>query len=390
MKILFVANSYYATGNGLCASARRTVQYLREAGQEVRILSGPNHEAAEPQPDFMLKDAYIPIFNGLVHSHGFQFSRIDKKTIEEAVHWADVVHLEEPFFLEIATARACKRLNKPCTATYHLHPENIFCSIDMGGWKFLNFNLLRWWRNQVYNYCSDVQCPSKNVMERLQKFGFKARLHLISNGIIPDENIRPQQEENDPSKPFLVACVGRLAGEKDQPTLMEAMRYSRYADRIQLYFAGRGPKGRIFRKKARKLYKEGVLRHPAIFRYHTQDELRELAAKTDLYIHCAIVEVEGLSALEFLQQAAIPIIADGDLTATAQFALDERSVFPTKDPRALAACIDYWLDHPEERAKMGPKYAESTEQYDIHKSIQDLIKMFELARDEKNGAAVEK
>ena len=383
MKILFVANTYYATGNGLCASARRTVQYLREAGQEIRILSGPNHEAAEPQPDFMLKDAYIPLFNNLIHSHGFQFSQIDKKVIQEAILWADVVHLEEPFFLEIAVSHLCKKLNKPCTATYHLHPENIFCSIGMGGWKFLNCSLLHWWRDQVYNYCSDVQCPSKNVMERLKKFGFKSRLHLISNGIVPDENIRPQQAESDPSKPFLITCVGRLAGEKDQPTLMEAMRYSRYADRIQLYFAGRGPKGRLFRKKAHKLYKEGVLRHAPVFRYHNQEELRQLAARTDLYIHCAIIEVEGLSALEFLQQAAIPVIADGELTATAQFALDERSVFPTQDPRALAERIDYWLDHPEERAKMGPKYAESTEQYDIHKSIEALIAMFKLACKEK-------
>ena len=376
MKILFVANSYYATGNGLCASARRTVQYLREAGQEVRILSGPNHEAPEPQPDFMLKDAYIPIFNGLVRSHGFQFSRIDKKTIEEAVQWADVVHLEEPFFLEIATARACKRLNKPCTATYHLHPENIFCSIDMGGWKFLNFNLLRWWRNQVYNYCSDIQCPSNNVMERLKKFGFKARLHLISNGIIPDENIRPQQAERDSSQPFLVACVGRLAGEKDQPTLLEAMRHSRYADRIQLYFAGRGPEADSIKQQAHKLYEDGVVKYDPIFQFHDRDGLRKLAAKADLYIHCATVEVEGLSALEALQQAVVPVIAEGELTATSQFALDERSLFPTKDPQALAECIDYWLDHPEERHEMGWRYAESTEEYDIHKSIEALREMF--------------
>ena len=72
------------------------------------------------------------------------------------------------------------------------------------------------------------------------------------------------------------------------------------------------------------------------------------------------------------------------MTATAQFALDDRSVFPTQDPRALAARIDYWLDHPEERVKMGLKYAESTEQYDIHKSIEALVAMFELARKEKN------
>ena len=40
MKILFVVNNFYAAGNGLSASARRTVRYLKEAGEDVRVLSG--------------------------------------------------------------------------------------------------------------------------------------------------------------------------------------------------------------------------------------------------------------------------------------------------------------------------------------------------------------
>ena len=47
MKILFVLNNIYTSGNGLAASARRTVAYLREAGHEVRIVSGPNHKNPE-------------------------------------------------------------------------------------------------------------------------------------------------------------------------------------------------------------------------------------------------------------------------------------------------------------------------------------------------------
>ena len=45
MKILFVINNFYVTGNGLAASARRTVEYLKQTGHEVRILSGPNLKA---------------------------------------------------------------------------------------------------------------------------------------------------------------------------------------------------------------------------------------------------------------------------------------------------------------------------------------------------------
>ena len=379
MKILFVVNNYYASGNGLSASARRTVEYLREAGEEVRVLSGRNHEAETPQPDYVLADFHVPVFDGLVQSNGYKFAKTDFAIIRRAIRWADVVHLEEPFIIQAVTARMAKYYKIPCTATYHLHPENLFCSINLGDWKFLNYSTLLTWRDFVFNLCSDIQCPTENVMERLEKFGFKARLHLISNGIIPDLSIRPKEENEDPDRPFLVVCIGRLSVEKDQPTLLEAMKYSKYADRIQLYFAGRGPEADVIKEKAHKLYEDGIVKYDPIFQFHDRDELRKLAARSDLYIHCATVEVEGLSALEALQQAVVPVIAKGDLTATSQFALDEHSLFPTKDPEALAACIDYWLDHPVERQEMGWRYAESTEEYDIHKSIAALIDMFHQA-----------
>ena len=386
MKILFVVNNYYASGNGLSASARRTVKYLREAGEDVRVLSGKNHEAETPQPEYVLKDFHVPVFDPLIQSHGYKFAKTDISVIEEAVKWADVVHLEEPFVIEMATARIASKLGVPCTATYHLHPENLFCSINLGDWKFLNYNTLRFWRDFVFNFCTDIQCPTENVMKRLQQFGFKSRLHLISNGIIPDTNIRPREAaKKDSDSPFLVVCIGRLAVEKDQPTLLDAMRYSRHARQIQLYFAGRGPEADAIKEQAHRLFEEGVLAYDPIFRFHDRDGLRELAAKADLYIHCATVEVEGLSALEALQQAVVPVIAEGGLSATSQFALDGRSLFPTGDAEALANRIDYWLDHPEEREDMGWKYAESTENYDIHQSIAALIDMFKMAKESRKS-----
>ena len=79
MKILFVLNNFYTTGNGLAASARRTVAALKEAGADVRVLSGPNHDPQGPQPDYALKDFYFPLFQPLIEAHGYQFASTDTK-----------------------------------------------------------------------------------------------------------------------------------------------------------------------------------------------------------------------------------------------------------------------------------------------------------------------
>ena len=41
------------------------------------------------------------------------------------------------------------------------------------------------------------------------------------------------------------------------------------------------------------------------------DELACEAARSDLYVHAARIEVEGLSALEVLRRGVVPIIARG-------------------------------------------------------------------------------
>ena len=108
-------------------------------------------------------------------------------------------------------------------------------------------------------------------------------------------------------------------------------------------------------------------------------ELRELAAGTDLCVHCATVEVEGLSIMEAIQQGAVPVIAEGWHTGASQFALDSRSIFPEKDDKALAERIDWWLSHPSERWEAGKQYAASMKGYDIALSAQKLISMFKEA-----------
>lgn len=385
MKILFVLNNIFSHGNGLATSAKGTVKALRDAGQDVRVLSCENLKNPQgPQPYYRQKEFVFPIFQPLVKAQGYSFAKWTGPNIEEAVRWADVVHIEEPFFIEHAAMNWAKKLGKPLTATYHMHPENMFFSLGMGNWSFPNNTMLRYWVRVFLNNCLYVQCPTENVRERLDSFHVKANCVTISNGLIPDKCIRPTTPpENyyDENRPLDVIYIGRLSGEKDQPTLMEAMRYSKYANRIRLRFAGLGPKQKQYQRMAEKLYEEGILKHKPSFEFLNRDQLRELAANADLAVHCATIEVEGLSIMEAMQQAVVPVIATAQCSGTSTYALDERSKFPAKDSKTLAERIDYWLDHPQERWEMGFKYAKSMEQYDIAISAKRLIEMFEAAID---------
>ena len=381
MKVLFVVNNCYVRGNGLSTSAQRTIRGLREAGLEVRVLSGIEPGVPE-RPEYPLKKMWVPVFDGLVHKQGYSFSMPDRKVFREAIEWADVVHLEEPFFLERRVAPKVVKANKTLTATYHLHPENLFSSIHMGWSRILNHTTMRLWRRFVFNRCSVVQCPTENVRQRLEQWKFKADLRVITNGMIP-KDIGPDSpicESKDPEGCITIVSTGRYSVEKDQATLLKAMKYSKHADKIKLVIAGRGPLEKKLRRKAASLVKKGVLKHEPQFGFHSLEELEAIYRKCDIYVHCAPVEVEGLSCMEAIELGMVPIIATGKLTATAQYALSDKSRFPARDAEALAQRIDYWFEHKDERRAEARKYLGMGREYDISKSIASLIKMFEEAQ----------
>ena len=382
MKILFVVNNFFCKGNGLDESARRTVQALREAGQEVRVLSGRNLEDPNGEkPDYEMEEFDFPIIQPMLSSFGYHFAKWKGPQIEEAVRWADVIHLEETFFLHHAVMNAARRLGKPITGTYHVHPENIvFNSLGFrGGFLFCQM-LYRYWCRVFYDKYCYLQCPTDNVRERLERHHVKAKCFTLSNGVIPDKCIRPltpPADYFDETRPLDLIYIGRTAIEKDQPTLYEAIRRSKYAQRIRLHIAGRGPKLEEYTRMAEQLYTDGVVRYKPTIEFCNRDQLRQLAAHADLAVHCAYVEVEGMSITEAMQQAVVPVIATARYSGTSTYALDERSLFPAKDAQALAERIDYWFDHPQERWDMGFEYARSMEQYEIANCAKRLIEMFE-------------
>ncbi len=397
LKLLFVINNLYTRGNGLSASARRTITLLRGRGHDVRVLSSGTVEQAQAcnftAPEFTLPARRFPLADAIISAQGYAFAKPKRKVIKQAVAWADVVHLEEPFGLQARTAHAAKHAGKPVLATYHIHPENITATIHLDGLWPLNALLLASWRRRIYALAQVVQCPSDSVHQRLQRWGLGDKLVTISNGVglAPSKpEVSAKTECSEPSgrqvetkqtpggaqpvgeQIYRLLVVGRFSREKDQATILKAMRHSRYASQIQLVFAGRGPTEKSLRRAASRLVRDGVLKHVPSFNFFDAAGLDTQAEQADLYIHAAFIEVEGLSCLEVLRHGVVPVIAHSPLTATSQFALDAHSRFKARDPKALARAIDYWLSDNERRQAEAQKYLNIGAHYDINDCVSRL------------------
>lgn len=381
MKILLVIDTYDTNNNGTSISAQRFAAVLREHGNEVRILT-----TGEPAPDkFVLKEFKVPLFNDLIHSHGFQFAQVDLDIIREAVEWADIVHCMMPFALETATKLIADQMHKPSTAAFHIQPENLTSSIGLGKAEWLNDRFYYTFRFLLYQHFNHIHVPSQFMANELIKRGYKAKIHVISNGIDPDFITAGQRKlsNSDSGHTSLsdgslitIVMVGRLSGEKRQDVIINAVPFSKYADRIQLVFAGKGPKYDEYVELGKQL------KNPPQFVFLSKPELIDLLLHTDLYVHASDMESEAISCIEAFATGLVPVIANSEDSATPQFALDGRSLFAPGRPKDLARAIDWWFDHPDEKAKMEREYAEAAKNYDIDTSVRLCEQMFREAIEE--------
>ena len=71
------------------------------------------------------------------------------------------------------------------------------------------------------------------------------------------------------------------------------------------------------------------------------------------------------------------VISGTTADVSSQFALSDRSRYRARNARELASRIEWWLEHDQERRTEARKYLGMGKEYDIHKSIDKLIQMYE-------------
>ena len=367
MKILIVCGEYFNQSNGLSISTQRFVKEFVRLGEEVRVLSSDHGGVS----DYSVPVMHIPLVDGIMDKQNYHFAKPDANVVDEALSWAEIVHIEDPFPLSVQVAKAAHKKGLPITGTYHLYPENMTASVPIFDFKLSNKNIMNVFRWGVYQYCYAIQCPTKKVRERLKRSGYKSKLYVISNGLPPE--FIADAPGTDKNSMFTIISVGRYSNEKDQKTLIRAVGACKYAADIQLILAGRGPLEEEYKKLGE------ALPNPPIMRFYSQDDLRRDIRLADLYVHCANVEIEGMGCMEAFAQGTVPVIADSELSSTSEYALTDQNKYIAGDPEDLVSKIEYWYENRDSLYSVGCEYIELARSLSIDISAQKVIRMMKEA-----------
>jgi 1,2-diacylglycerol 3-alpha-glucosyltransferase len=338
LHIAYVIDTFDDVKTGGVISAKRFIAALRERHDVTIIAGGPSGEGRVGLPRFT-----IPPFGRVMREMGFVFAWPSRSVLEPVLRQADVLHVQFPFWLGIRAAALARSLGTPVVTSSQVQPENIFHNLGIHSQWVMDLTW-RFFIKALYGRSDFMVSPTAFAFKELQRHGLSVPTGIVSNGI--PAQFHPGPAERDPRyrDRFVVLGVSRLAKEKRIEVIIEAVRRSRHAARIQLVLYGRGPEEERLRSMS------ATLAMPAEIRLAEEDEMPRLMRGADLLVHASDVELEGMAVLEALGTGLPALVSNAPMSASAALAINDAFRFSPGDSDELARKIDHLIEHPEQLA----------------------------------------
>lgn len=371
MRILVVCDVFGETNNGTVVAQNNLIGAMRKRGHEVRILCADRSSEGK-EGVFVCPNLNVGPFNSYVKKEGVTLPKPKREVIERAMEGVDVVHAMQPLLLGTKAAEVAYEKNLTLTAGFHTQAENVSAQFKLMGWDGLNKTLYKFFWKSLYRYCDAIHYPTlfiRNIFE--ENIRIHTNGYVISNGVLPLFRKIPEVRRNPRWEgKFLIVFSGRLAEEKNQAQLLRAVSLSEHEDLIQVVLAGDGPLKEKLQKMGQKLS------HPPVIRFFSRPEVVELMNQADLYVHPAIADLESISCLEAICCGALPLLSDSPKAAVSEYARSPRCVFRADSDEDLARRIDWFIEHPQERAKIRALYSDFSTNYNFERCMDRMENMF--------------
>ncbi len=382
MVITVVCDVYGKENNGTVVAENNLIRYLKEHGHTVRVLC--SNQDYVGQEGFYIVPNYNfgKLINNYVKKVGIELAKPNKDIIRAAFTGADIVHIMLPLGLGLASAKIANEMGLPVTAGFHMQAENLTSYIKLNKIKFINDAVYKFIYKHLYSKVDGIHYPTQFIRDVFEKKIKKQTPgYVISNGVhsyVKKRNVEKPIEYKDK---IVILSTGRYAREKCQDTLIKAVKYSKYKDKIQLILGGLGTKEKYFKKLAKNLP------NAPLFKFFSRTEIIDVLNYSDMYVHPAQFELEGIACIEAITCGKLTLVSDSPLSATKNFAVDEKCVFKCRNAKSLASAIDYWIEHPKEKAKVEEKYLNSAISFDqdecMKKMEEMLIKVYNENKNKK-------
>jgi len=334
MKLIVTTDSFLPRRDGV---ARFLSLLLPELAKDMDVTVF----APEFDGDVSMKGVRIirfPLVN--VQFGDIFFCKPDKSKMREAIRDADVVFNQSIGPVGQAGIKIAKRYKKPVVSYVHSFEWELARRAIKYGRRFAE-RFVRVLARRSYNKCSLLLVPSKKVSDVLSGNKIKTRKEVVRLGVptsllIP-ATYKPAAKRKikiHPGKKVIGFC-GRIAREKDLPTLIEAFKlvHKKHTNTV-LLIVGAGLEEEL--PVSRNIIRTGSV-----------EEVVPYLQAMDIFVMPSLTETSSLATMEAMS-VGVPVIAT-PVGSIPEYIVDGENgyLFDRQNVAELVEKIDFLLTHPK-------------------------------------------
>lgn len=313
MKILITSDWYTPAVNGVVTSVLNLRRELEARGHEVRVLT------LSQSPRSSCRDGVTrlgSISAGLIYPGARLRTALGSRYVRALLDWKpDIVHSQCEFSTFFLARRIAETLDIPLVHTYHTVYEDYthyFSPIRKWGRQTVAI-LTRW----ITARTDCVIAPTEKVRRLLKDYRVRTPIQVVPTGIdlrkftapVSQERLRElRQELGIPEDHLILACIGRMAEEKNVSEVLRSFAKCRCDAPMTLLLVGGGP----YREELEREAKELELGDSAIFTGMVPpQQVADYYHLGDLFVSASTSETQGLTYIEALS-SGLPALCRAD------------------------------------------------------------------------------
>jgi len=259
-KLLITTDTYLPKRDGLVVFLEKVVPALTEK-YDVTIAA-PIFNKKKIKPIGDSKVIGFPVSNRLqiADYKGVKITKKNRKRLKKLVKKSDIVFSQDLAFLGGFSIFYGKRYKKPVLNYVHQITWEHFVDV-LSVPRFLKYFIsviMRRVVNYLYNRCSALVVPYKELAEELEEKGVDSKKLIVKLGVDtekfkpPEDRFAAKKDIGIDPKSKVIGYCGRISKEKDLKTLKKAyIRLKKDYPEVRLLIVGGGPEEEM--KKLRKI-----------------------------------------------------------------------------------------------------------------------------------------
>lgn len=366
-RIAMVIDPWYHPFNGTVVSTRRFVGALNDRFDfRILLAQAPGESIEEHCVGFAR--LRIPGINFILDRMKAPLGLPNRQKLQQVIKEADLLHVQFPFFLGHGAIAEAKRQDKPVVMSFHVQPENILNNLGLSS-RWLTNLLYRFFIWRFYRRADCVIAPSLFAANLLRDAGLTRPITVLSNGVTESFFLAPTPVNQMP--PFHVVSVGRLAKEKRQAQLIQAVAASPFKNDIRLTMAGTGPQQESLVRLAAALGVDAEIGRVS------DERLKTLYQTADVFVQTSAVELEGMSVLEAMAAGCPVLINQSTTSAVPEFVTAPEATYAMNDEQDLRRKLDAMLEDHVLRAAAGQENRKIAQSRHHDKSVNSLADIYQ-------------